>query len=414
MNRREMLKHLAWGGLLAGTPLTASDPALSPPKLPAVEVLVCGGGPAGIAAALLAARLGRTTLLVERYGRLGGMAVQALVGPLMGHVQSAWVDFILAHLGGRTVDYEFIDLKYAGLLETAGAKFLLHTPVVAPLRDGNRVTGVRLLTRQGLVDQPAQVVIDATGDGEIAFGAGAEFEQGREAGPAWSADGLVQPMTIMFRVSGVNHTESMEARGGRGQFRFPDGRSWNQLTQAAHARGELPATVGFVRTYLSQRGDERVINATQINGADGTNVWDLTRAELEARRQVLPILEFLRKYAPGFRNAFVSGMPAVIGVRETRRIRGMEYLTVADLLAGRETDRDVVRHAESSRSTFTIPQGLARRRAFRRSIRWAKIRRSNRMASPTAAWCPARWRGCCWPDAVSAAVTKPWPRTGCR
>lgn len=351
INRRESMKRLAWGGtaLVAAHAkiATGNEPVMAAQakKLSPVDVLICGGGPAGIAAAMMAARLGQKTLIVERYGRLGGMAVQALVGPLMGHVQSAWVDLMLEQIGGRIVDYEFIDLKYADLLEAAGAEILLHTRVVTPLLDGKQVTGARLLTRQGLVDVPAPVVVDATGDGEIAFAAGAEFDQGRDAGPEWSADGLTQPMTIMFRVSGVNHAETMEARGGRNKFRFPDGRSWNELTKAANQRGELPESVGFVRTYLSQREDQRVINATQVNRLDGTNVWDLTRAELEARKQVPSILEFLRQNAPGFRDAYVSGMPAVIGVRETRRIRGLAYLTVQDLLAGRETDRAVVRRA---------------------------------------------------------------------
>lgn len=310
-----------------------------------VDVLVCGGGPAGIAAGMMAARAGQKTLLVERYGRLGGMAVQALVGPLMGKVRSVWVDEILEHIGGRIVDYEFIDLKYAELLRTAGCEVLLHAWVSEPLLDGKRVTGARMLTKQGMVDVKARITVDATGDGDVAFGAGADFDQGRGAGPHWSADGLVQPMTVMFRVAGVNHAETMEANGGRGAYRFPDGRSWNQVTKDANARGELPPTVGMVRTYLSCREDERTVNATQVNCVDGTKAQDLTQAELEGRRQVQPIVEFLRKYAPGFQNVYVSGMPAVVGVRETRRIGGVETLSVEDLLTGRKWPDAVVREA---------------------------------------------------------------------
>ncbi len=351
LSRRDAIKGLALGsvaGLGTRSSLAAekspADVKQSEPW-PGVDVLVCGGGPAGVAAALMAARGGAKTLLVERYGRLGGMAVQAMVGPLMGNVRSKWVDEIVEHVGGRRVDYEFIDLKYADLLQTAGCEILLHAWTSAPILDGNRVLGARLLTKQGVIDLKARVTIDATGDGDVAVGAGAEFEQGRGAGPNWPADGLVQPMTIMFRVAGVKHQETMEANRGRGAYRFPDGRTWNQLTKDAHARGELPATVGMVRTYLSRRDEERVINATQVNHMDGTNVRDLTRAELEGRRQVEPILEFLRKNAPGFQNAYVSGMPAVIGVRETRRIRGLESLAVDDLFTGRTWPGAVVRGA---------------------------------------------------------------------
>ncbi len=314
-------------------------------ELATVDVLVCGGGPAGIAAAIMAARQGCKALLVERHGRLGGMAVQGMVGPLMGRVRSAWVDRIVEQVGGRNVDYEFIDLKYAELLAEAGADFLLHTPVVGPLSDGGRVSGVRLLTKQGMAVVRARVIVDATGDGDVAFGAGAAYDQGRDAGASWDADGLCQPMSIMFRVSGVDDGASMEAQGGRRKYRFPDGRTWNEITHDANTNGELPPTVGFVRTYRSLRGDERVINATQVNRLDGTDVRDLTKAELEARGQVKPIVEFLRKRAPGFQNAYVSGMPAVIGVRETRRIRGVEHLALRDLLDGRAWDTAVVREA---------------------------------------------------------------------
>ncbi|NLS90793.1 MAG: FAD-dependent oxidoreductase [Planctomycetaceae bacterium] len=351
-NRRDTIKHLALGtfaGLGSASCVGAEaepEPIKKSAVWLAVDVLVCGGGPAGIAAAMMAGRQGAKVLLVERYGRLGGMAVQAMVGPLMGNVESVWVDRIVEGLGGRRVDYEFADLKYAAMLEEAGVDILLHAAVAEPLMDGSRTTGARLLTKQGLIDVPARVVVDATGDGDVAWAAGAEFEQGRGAGPAWSADGLVQPMSIMFRVSGVNHAESMDAHGGRNRYRFPDGRSWDQLCRDANAKGELPKYVGKVRTYSSHRDDERVINATQVNYVDGTKVRDLTQAELDGRRQVEPVLAFLRKYAPGFQNAYVSGMPAVIGVRETRRILGDDYLTVKELIGGTQSASAVVRKAE--------------------------------------------------------------------
>ncbi|AQQ71521.1 putative FAD-binding dehydrogenase [Limihaloglobus sulfuriphilus] len=351
LNRRDIFKVLAVGaalgpcvtpGLAVSNTQTHENNSTS---LPSVDVIVCGGGPSGIAAAIMAARQGRKTLLVERYGRLGGAAVQSMVGPLMGKVQSPWVDKILKYLGGRRVDYEFIDLKYAELLEDAGAGFLLHAPVVEPICENNRVNGIRILTKQGLVDLSAKVTVDATGDGDVAFGAGAEFDIGRGESSLWEADGLCQPMTIMFRVSGINHAETMEANGGRRDYRFPDGRSWNDLTQQACSRGELPPEVGFVRTYTAQRNEDRIINATQVNGLDGTDVSDLTKAELYCRRQTEPIIKFLKKKAPGFQNAYVSGMPAVIGVRETRRIRGLECLKMKDLLEGRKWDSAVVHGA---------------------------------------------------------------------
>lgn len=351
LNRRSALKGLVTG-TLGGVALpraVAADAQMATTGKaevwPGVDVLVVGGGPAGIGAALMAARAGRKTLLVERYGRLGGMAVQALVGPLMGYVRSKLVDEILEHISGRHVDYEFVDVKYAELLLQAGCQVLLHAWCAAPLLEGQRVCGAKLVTKQGLIEVPAKVTVDATGDGDVAFGADAEFDFGRGAGPNWKADGWVQPMSIMFRVAGVNHKESMEGKGGRSAFRFPDGRSWNQLCKDANTAGELPETIGMVRTYTARRDDERVINATQINHVDGTKVKDLTQAELEGRKQAQRVLEFLKKRAPGFQKAYINNMPAVVGVRETRRIRGVATLTVEDLFAGRQWPDAVVRGA---------------------------------------------------------------------
>lgn len=363
ITRRDTFKGLAVGalaGMGGGWASAAERQPLSvgkPKSWPKVDVLVCGGGPAGIAAALMASRAGAKTLLVERYGRLGGMAVQAMVGPLMGHVRSMWVDEIVERVGGRRVDYEFIDLKYADMLQEVGCQILLHAWMAEPLMEGRRVVGARFITKEGPIDVKAHTTVDATGDGDVAAGAGAKFDLGRGAGPSWEADGLMQPMTIMFRVSGVKHEESMAVKGGRKRYRFPDGRTWNQLTKDAYARGELPKNVGMLRTYVSCRDEERVINATQINGVDGTKAQDLTRAELEARRQVEPIVDFLRKHAPGFQNAYVSGMPAVIGVRETRRIRGVETLVVDDLLTGKEWSNAVV-HGASFGIDIHNPTGI--------------------------------------------------------
>lgn len=168
----------------------------------------------------LAGRQGAKVLLAERFGRLGGMAVRAMVGPLMGHVESRWVDQIVERFGGRKVDYEFADLKYAAMLEEVGVDILLHAAVAEPLRDANRVAGARLLTKQGFIEIPVRTVIDATGDGDVAWAAGAEFEQGRGAGPTWSADGLVHPTPSFPRRSSASTftilTASARPRASRG------------------------------------------------------------------------------------------------------------------------------------------------------------------------------------------------------
>ncbi len=349
ITRRHLICQMG-AGLAAQTVIPATYANAAPKRNTVTEVretdvLVCGGGPAGIAAALTAARQGARVLLVERYGRLGGMAVNAMVSPIMGNVKSPVVDEIIRYLGGRRISYESADLSYADLVQKADVNLLLHAWAMDTLAKDHRVTGVRLLTKQGLIDVNAHVTIDATGDGDIAFAAGAVYEQGRGAGPQWEADGLLQPMTIMFRVGGVKYDKSMLAHGGRSRYRFPDGRRWVDITAEDHKKGLLPPNVARVRIYPSIRKDERVINATQINGVDGTKVDDLTVAELEGRRQAFQVIDYLRKRAPGYENAYISEMPAAIGVRETRRILGRAYLEASDLIDGRKWPDAVVRDA---------------------------------------------------------------------
>lgn len=330
-------------GLAAVSPASdASDAAYQTPPLPSrsVEVLVCGGGPSGVAAAIAAARQGVQVLLVERYGRLGGMAVHGLVGPLMGHVESPLVDEVLRQIGGRQVDANRLDLEYATLVEEAGASLLLHAWACAAVADGGRVRGARLMTKAGLCEVAAKVVVDATGDGDVAFSAGAAFEQGRKS------DGLLQPMSIMYRIAGVDESRAMTCGSEQEARRIRVGdATWEQVVMQAQAAGQLPATVGAVRLYRTSRAGQRTVNATQINGLDGVSPEDLTRAELEGRRQAYQVLDFLRRQAPGYEQAYVALMPAVVGVRETRRFLGLEYLERDDLCTGRQWPHAPVHNA---------------------------------------------------------------------
>jgi hypothetical protein len=341
MKRRNFLKTAiaaATGGALLPThAMRAALPAVG--DLGAFEVIVCGGGPAGMAAATLAARQGAKVLLVERYGRLGGMAVHGLVGPLMGKSESPFVGEVLKRIGGTATDPDWLDLHYADLAQEAGARLLVHAWVSGVSVDGRRVTGVRLLTKQGFLHARAAVVVDATGDGDVAALAGAEFEYGRPG------DQLVQPASIMFRLGGVEPKALMcgseeQAR----KVRTPAG-TWHEVVTAAQAQGELGPTIGVVRLYRAHRPTERFVNATQINNINGLDPHDLTRAELAGRRQAQQVLAFLQKHGPGYADAYIVAMPAVIGVRETRRVLGVQYLSRQDVLSGKKWPDAVVRAA---------------------------------------------------------------------
>lgn len=305
-----------------------------------VGVLVAGGGPAGFGAALAAGRMGARTMLVERYGRLGGMAVNALVSPIVGQAESPLADEIMDRLGGNRVDFAGTDLIYADMLAEAGVEILLHANVVSAIMEGNLVTGVLLHTKQGLLDFRADVVVDATGDGDAAFSAGVPFQQGRES------DGLLQPVSIMFELGGVDMSRAILCGCERSAVRLnvPEG-TWKEVIKRGRQAGELPDNIGIIRTYEGRRENHVVVNATQVNYVDGTDAVDLTRAELEGRRQAYTVLSFLKRHAPGYENAYINEMPAVIGVRETRRFLGEDYLERRHVEEGEKWDTAVVKNA---------------------------------------------------------------------
>ncbi len=305
-----------------------------------LDVLVCGGGPAGVAAAVHAARNGARTLLLERYGRLGGAAVTSSVGPLMGGVDSAFVQEVRDRFTAVGENWELLDLVYADMVQEAGAEILLHCWAFDAIVEDGVVRGVRALSKEGMLTMHAKLVIDATADGDIAAAAGADFEMGREG------DALLQPMSIQYRLGGVDKARALLCGGEREatKVRVPEG-IWRDVVLKGIDDGELPETVGVIRLYEAPNPGERIVNATQVNYVDGTKVADLTRAELEGRRQAIRVTDFLRNHAPGYEACYICQMPAVIGVRETRRILGMAYLTGADLVAGRKWREAVVRNA---------------------------------------------------------------------
>lgn len=305
-----------------------------------VDVLVAGGGMAGVAAAVCAARNGARTLLVERYGRLGGSATTSLVCTLFGSVRSDLVQEFDRRYRQIGRHWDLLDVVCADMLEEAGAEILLHAWAFQSIKEGNRVCGARLLGKQGILMVRAAVVIDATADADLAVHAGAAFEYGREP------DGLLQPMSIMYRLGGVDKNRAFLCGSEETAHRIEwDGRSWHDRVAEACLAGRLPEKVGIIRLYEAPNPGERLVNATQCNYVSGTDVADLTRAEIDGRRQAIAITDFIRSNAPGYEQCYIAQMPAAIGVRETRRVLGVSYLRVEDLVAGRKWPDAVVRNA---------------------------------------------------------------------
>jgi hypothetical protein len=364
------------------------------------DVLVVGGGPAGIGAAVGAARAGARVVLAERYGFLGGNATAALVMPLMSFHTSQLpsgtpkpmnllpddqgaggetvIDGVLRELMERLVrgggaippsmqtgyvvpfDPEIFKTVALDLLDDAGVEFLFHA-FASGVIEGQERTDVVFETKSGPLVIRARAVADCTGDGDIAALAGARYEIGRDI------DGLVQPMTLMFRI-----VEFQRERFGEYVAENPD--QWRgvhglwDLIRTATEAGELELQREDLLFFATPHAREVSVNSTRITRVLGTDVWDLTYAEWAGRRQLRQIADFLKKRVPGFEEAYVAQSGVHAGVRETRRITGEYQLTVEDLLNVRKFEDVIARgsypvdiHNPAGKGTLLrrIPEGEA-------------------------------------------------------
>ena len=319
------------------------------------DVIVVGGGPSGIAAAVAAARMGARTALLERSGLLGGMLTTGQVQPILGSVApGSFYDEVVALLAkghedvpltatrnGREihVDVEEAKERLLRLTHDSGVEIFLHTPVVEVLKDDQRVIGVVAGTAMGLQGMYADTVVDATGDGFAAMRAGAKYHIGREQ------DGRCQPVTIEFLVDHLDETRAISCFGGSDPVTLPDGKKYSQLCRECCERGELPENVSIVRLHKTFYPGERNVNATQANGLDIFNPQDAVTAELTLRAQMDKIVAFLRKYVPGYENCRIKSSAATLGVRETRRIEGLRQVTDTDVETGTRCADAVVHKA---------------------------------------------------------------------
>jgi len=320
-----------------------AEPARTTAVFGEFDVVVLGGGPAGLAAATAAARGGAKTLLVERYGFLGGMGTAAGVTNFCGlhanvrgeHVQvvRGVADELLDRL--RALDglnaphlvfgrilaqaYDTAAFKCAAdqMLLGAGASVLFHATAVGVVRAGRGdVDALLVETRSGRRAVRATTFVDCSGDGDLAHLAGAAMAHGAE---------MLYP-TLMFRVGAVD-----DARAGEAWRTIP------ALMDAAAAAGEFsfPRRGAIVRPQ--RHAGEWRVNVTQLKNADGsavdgTDAVSLSRAEIEGRRQAVDYLRFLRR-VPGFERAYLLEIAPQVGIRETRRLVGEHVLSGADVVA---------------------------------------------------------------------------------
>ncbi len=314
------------------------------------DVLVAGGGPAGICAAVAAARQGARTALAERYGILGGMFTSGYVNPILGAVAPGTMyDEVVALLGascattrnGREmgVDAERAKGLLLRFVRDAGVDIFLQTPVVEVVKEGSAVKGLVVGTQEGLRTLTAGALVDATGDGFVAARAGAAYEMGR------AGDGRCQPATLEFTLYGVDEETGITCWGGSDPVTLPGGERYADFCREASARGELPENVTIVRIHRTGRPGERSVNATQANGCDTLTPEGVLEAEYILRGQIDRIIDFLRRRVPGYAGCQLKGSGSTLGVRETRRITGDYIITDRDVETGARQEDAVVREA---------------------------------------------------------------------
>ncbi len=347
------------------------------------DVIVVGGGPAGIMSAMASGKLGMSTLLIEKNGFLGGAATAAVLGPIspfhykdeqvITGLPQDFVDRMVLAKGStghmKTIDpygsgdslgfYDREKYKYvaAEMLLEFNVDILYHSTLYSVDMEGNRVTGVTTIAKDGsLLPFRAFVVVDATGDGDVAVKAGENYVLGDATYHKMS------PSSSMFEMANVDtdrvfqyifdHPDDFEFKSDIVPMReFDDrlkqkyfvGQGFKSLVHKAVEAGDLTFGRDSVIVLNGIHPNTIHFNATRICGKDPTNVIGRTESEIDGRRQIDSVSEFMIKYVPGFENAFVSVTGSEVGVRETRHIEGMYTITGKDAYEGRKFEDAVSR-----------------------------------------------------------------------
>lgn len=308
------------------------------------DVLVLGSGPSGFAAAYTAAKNGAEVILVEQSGDVGGISTSGLMSHWTGSCDSPLFYEILRRSAQKNegtlknvttnlIDPEKLKTLYLEMLDEVGCRLMLYTFAEDAICDGDKVLGATVINKSGRTDIYAKITIDATGDGDIAAAAGAEFILGRES------DNKMQPATLMFKVGGVDYDRAVFLGSFESTYDTPDGELQSLAKQ------HIPAPAGHILTYETTLPGVVTCNMTNAIEVDGTCADDLTKATLTCRRQMDDIVKYLRKFVPGYENCFVISSASLIGVRETRHFKGKYTLTEQDILEAKVFDDYVVHDA---------------------------------------------------------------------
>lgn len=325
------------------------------------DVLVIGSGPGGLAAAVSAARAGVSVLLVERYGCFGGVISQVGVESIAWYrhegttdVEGIGLEFEAKAkaLGGsrkesqsqsEALDPEMFKLVADQLVESAGVRPLLHCLVSAPYMEGNVIKGVIAESKMGRKAILGKIVIDASGDADIAYRSGVPCLK--------TPLDEMMGVTVIFSCSGIDKKRFQKYIQENPSTYGDWSQGWNIKTSGkedhlfspylnkpftlAREEGLIPEhilSIGGTWGSITDTGDAMSMNMVYLTGYDATDVWDLTRGEMEGRKQALLALDALRKYLPGFEKAHLRNFGMTLGTRDTRKIVGEYTLTGDDVL----------------------------------------------------------------------------------
>lgn len=300
------------------------------------DLIVVGGGFAGATAAMEAARHGKSVLLVEKYNCLGGAAANALVIPFMNYwthdPETDEQQFMTGDLfleivdglrelnaldeAGKVFHEEQLKLVLNRMCIHYGVELLFNTTVFSADVEDGQIRSLQAWGKSRMMTLKAKFFIDATGDAELSAQAGCRYQVGREE------DGLCQPMTLSFRVAGVDRPRYQEAK-----------HNITPLYNEYQKKGLIKNPRENVLIFRTLHDDILHFNTTRIVKCDPTDPVQVTRAEIEAREQVFEVFDMLKENIPGFENAYVMSTGLQIGIRESRMVEGEYKLTVQELKA---------------------------------------------------------------------------------
>ena len=322
------------------------------------DVIVCGAGPSGISAALSAKRNGSKVLLIEETGTLGGNSVNALVEPWMTFHKND--KLIINGIAGEIVErlvkegnslghitdplgfcstltpinIEGLKSLLFDMIYEEKIDLLLHSFVFGVEKEGNLLKKVKVMTKNGEIRIDAKVFIDCTGDGDLSKFAGAKYIYGRDK------DNLAQPMTMIFHVGNVDIKKLKESiKNDSEDFIIRDDYDFEYLAisgffkavKKAKEKNDFNLNRDRVLLFEEILPNTVSINMTRVQKLKGTDAFQLTEAEVQGRQQIKTAFNFLKKYIPGFEQAYILTTPSKIGVRETRHIIGEYVLTLEDI-----------------------------------------------------------------------------------